>query len=54
MLCQIHNRHQRNTDDDEQAIGEELRYVQMSRWSMHIGEKEVSNNNRDLAQSAMH
>ena len=38
MLNQIHNIHQRNTEDGGQTVGEELRYVQMSRWSMHIGE----------------
>jgi len=31
MLNQIHNRHQHNTDDGGQAMGEELRHVQMSR-----------------------
>jgi len=39
MLNQIHNRHQHNTDDGGQAMGEELRHVQMSRWSMCIGER---------------
>jgi len=36
LLNLIHNRHQRNTDDGGQAMDEELRYVQMSRWSIHI------------------
>jgi len=31
MLNQIHNRHQCDTDGGEQAMGEELRYVQMSK-----------------------
>jgi len=31
MLNQIHNIHQRNTEDGGQTVGEELRYVQMSR-----------------------
>ena len=26
-----HNTHQHNTDDDGQAMGEEMRYIQMSR-----------------------
>jgi len=29
----IHNRHQHNTDDGGQAMGEESIHVQMSRWS---------------------
>jgi len=28
----MHNIHQRNTDDGGQAMSEELRHVQMSRW----------------------
>ena len=32
-----------NTDDGGQAMGEEMRHVQMSRWGKHIGE--VSSNN---------
>jgi len=31
------NRHQHNTDDGGQAMGEEMRHVQMSRWGKHIG-----------------
>jgi len=34
-----HNRHQHNTDDGGQAMGEEMRHVQMSRWGKHIGEE---------------
>ena len=30
-LNQIHNRHQHNTDDSGQAMGEEFRYVQISK-----------------------
>jgi len=37
-LNQIYNRHQRNTDNGGQAMGDELRYKQMSRWSMYKGE----------------
>jgi len=33
------NRHQHNTDDGGQAMGEEMRYVQMSRWGKHTGEE---------------
>jgi len=33
------NRHQHNTDDGGQAMGEEMRHVQMSRWGKHIGEE---------------
>ena len=33
------NRHQHNTDDGRQAMGEEMRHVQMSRWGKHIGEE---------------
>ena len=33
-----HNRHQQNTDDGGLAMGEELHYVQMSRWGKHTGE----------------
>jgi len=33
------NRHQHNTDDAEQAMGEEMRHVQMSRRGKHIGEE---------------
>ena len=33
------NRHQHNTDDGRQAMGEETRHVQMSRWGKHIGEE---------------
>jgi len=28
-----------HTDDDGQAMGEEMRHVQMSRWGKHIGEE---------------
>jgi len=31
MLAHIHNDHSHNTDDGGQAMGEELRHVQMSR-----------------------
>jgi len=27
-----------NTDNDGQAMGEDLRHVQMDRWSKHTGE----------------
>jgi len=33
------NRHQRNTDDGSQAMGEEMRHVQMNRWGKHTGEE---------------
>jgi len=33
-----YNRHQHSTDGGWQAIGEELRHVQMSRWGKHAGE----------------
>ena len=33
------NRHQHNTDDGGQAMGEEMRHAQMSRWGKHIGEE---------------
>ena len=33
------NRHQHNTDDGGEAMGEEMRYVQMSRWGKHTGEE---------------
>jgi len=33
------NRHQHNTGDGEQAMGEEMRHVQMSRWGKHTGEE---------------
>jgi len=33
------NRHQHNTDDGRQAMGEEMRHVQMSRWGKHTGEE---------------
>jgi len=33
------NRHQHNTDDGRQAMGEEMRHVQMSRWGKHICEE---------------
>ena len=32
-------RHQHNTDDGGQAMGEEIRHVQMSRWGKYIGEE---------------
>jgi len=35
-----------------QAVGEELRYVHMSRWSRHIGES--SEQQKGLSQRAMH
>jgi len=31
MLNHVHNNHLHNTDDDGQAMGEELRHAQMSR-----------------------
>ena len=33
------NRHQHNTDDGGQAMGEEMRHVQMSKWGKQIGEE---------------
>ena len=36
---QKRNRHQHNTDDGGQAVGEEMRHVQMSRWGKHTGEE---------------
>jgi len=33
-----HKRHQHNTNDGGQAMGQELRHVQMNRWSKHTGE----------------
>jgi len=33
------NRQQHNTDDGGQAMGAEMRHVQMSRWCSHIGEE---------------
>ena len=38
MLNNLHN-----TDDGGQAMGEELRHVEMSRCIMHRGETEKSN-----------
>jgi len=32
-MLKIHNRHQHNTDDGGQAIGEELRYVVPMRYA---------------------
>jgi len=29
------NKHQHNTDDGGQAMGEKMRHVQMSRWGKH-------------------
>jgi len=34
-----HNKHQHNTDDGGQAMGEEMRHVQMSRWGKDTGER---------------
>ena len=34
----IRNRHQHNTDDGEEAMGEEMRHVHMSKCGKHIGE----------------
>jgi len=39
----LHKNNLHNTDDDGQAMGEELRHVEMSRCIMHIGETEKSN-----------
>jgi len=36
------NRHQHNTDDGGQAMGEEMRHVLMSRRGKHIGEESIS------------
>ena len=33
------NRHQHNTDDGGQAMGEEMRHLQVSRWCKHTGEE---------------
>jgi len=39
------NRHfQHNTDDSGQAMGEESRHAQMSKWSKHTQVKEASSN----------
>jgi len=48
MLNHIHNNHSHNTDDNEQAMGKELRHdVQMSRWIiMHTVER--SNNTEGI------
>jgi len=35
MLNHIYNNHSHNTDDSEQAVGEKLRHMQMSRRIMH-------------------
>jgi len=32
-------KHQHNTDDGGQPMGEEMRHVQMSRWGKHKGEE---------------
>jgi len=41
-----HKRHQHDTDDGGQAMGEELRHAQMSRWSKQASTqvKEASSN----------
>ena len=39
MLNHVHNNDLHNTDDGVQAIGEELKHLQMSRWILHIGER---------------
>jgi len=36
MLNHVHNNHLHNTDDDGQAMGEELRHAQMSSLSTRI------------------
>ena len=37
MLNHVHNNHLRNTDGGGQAMGEELKYVQMNRWGIQKG-----------------
>jgi len=39
MLNHVYNNDLHKTDDGGQAIGEELRCAQMSRWIMHTGER---------------
>jgi len=39
MLNHVYNNHLHKTDDGGQAIGEEVRCAQMSRWIMHTGER---------------
>jgi len=39
----LHKNNLHNTDDGGQVMGEELRHLEMSRWIMHKGETEKSN-----------
>ena len=39
----LHENNLHNTDDGGQAMGEELRHVEMSKCIMHRGETEKSN-----------
>ena len=44
----LHKNNLHNTNDGGQAMGEELRHVEMSRWTMHRGETEKSNQQQGL------
>jgi len=53
MLNNIRNNHSHKTDDGRQAMGEELRHVQMSRWIMQTGERSKQQYERAVRQRAM-
>jgi len=52
----LHENNLHHTDYGGQAMGEELRHVEMSRWIMHRGETEKSNqqHTRVIRWQAMH